>query len=334
MKPPLFWLNPPETPGIAAGVLWPLSCVWSVLDNRRWTRGAHQRLPVPVVCVGNINMGGTGKTPTVIEVVTRLIDLGKTPHIVSRGYGGTLQGPVQVRERGHLADEVGDEPLLLAAFAPCWVSKDRGAGAEAAVAAGADVIVLDDGMQNPSLAVDLTILVTDAQIGFGNQRVFPAGPLRQTVEAGLNRADLVLAIGTPANRKKFFAGLNLPADLPAVEGALEPLETGMDWQGLRALAFAGIGRPEKFFDTLRSLGADIVATHSFADHQKLAPSMLRRMEGEADTLHAQMVTTEKDAVRLPASYRQKVLTLPVRLQLEDPEPLVEALQQIFEPAKS
>ena len=334
MKPPLFWINPPEKPGIAARMLWPLSCVWSFLDKRRWVQGAHLRLPVPVVCIGNINMGGTGKTPTVIEVVTRLIDLGKTPHIVSRGYGGTLQGPIQVSERGHSADEVGDEPLLLAAFAPCWVSKDRGAGAQAAVAAGADVIVLDDGMQNPSLAVDLTVLVADAQIGFGNQRVFPAGPLRQTVEAGLDRADLVLAIGAVASRKLFFASLSLPVDTPTAGGALEPLETGMEWQGLRALAFAGIGRPEKFFDTLRALGADIVASHSFADHQKLAPSMLRRMEGEADALHAQMVTTEKDAVRLPVSYRQKVLTLPVRLQLDDPEPLVMALQKVFKPVQS
>ncbi len=330
MKPPLFWSFSPDSVGPWPRILAPLSAVWRGVAARRWSKGAHLRLPVPVVCIGNINLGGTGKTPTVIEVVTRLIDLGKSVHIVSRGYGGSLSGPVQVDLHNHKADQVGDEPLLLAAFAPCWVSKDRAIGAQRAVEAGADVIVLDDGMQNPALFKDLTVLVVDAQTGFGNGYVFPSGPLRQNVAQGVLQADLILSIGSRKAQKYFDTQWGSAINKPQTIGELVPLQTGMDWQGMRALAFAGIGRPQKFFDTLNAAGADIVACHAFSDHQKLPLAALHRMEKEAVALGAQLVTTEKDAVRLPASYQQKVLTLPVRLVLDDPEPLVTALSRLFD----
>jgi tetraacyldisaccharide 4'-kinase len=323
MKPPLFWFRDQSLWALA---LTPLSWVWRSLSSRRWRKGAHRRLRVPVICVGNINMGGTGKTPTVIALVGQLQAMGKTPHVVSRGYGGEQQGPTAVDLRRHSADDVGDEPLLLAAFAPCWVARDRAAGATAALAAGADVIVLDDGMQNPALVKDLTIMVVDAQTGFGNGRVFPAGPLRQTVADGLARADAVLVIGPPAAQSGFSARWGEQIHKPLLTAQLAPLQTGMDWQGLRALAFAGIGRPEKFFDTLAGLGAEIVATRSFGDHEKLPLAVLQRMEKQATALGAQLVTTEKDAARLPASFQQKVLTLPVRLELEDPKVLEKLLR--------
>ena len=326
MKPPLFWFRDQSLWAIA---LTPLSWVWRAVSLRRWRKGAHLRLSVPVICVGNINMGGTGKTPTVIALVGQLQAMGKTPHVVSRGYGGDQQGPTAVDLHRHSADDVGDEPLLLAAFAPCWVARDRAAGAGAALAAGADVIVLDDGMQNPALAKDLTIMVVDAQTGFGNGRVFPAGPLRQTVDDGLARADAVLAIGPASAQNGFAARWGGQISKPLLTARLAPLQTGMDWKGLRALAFAGIGRPEKFFDTLAGLGANIVATHSFGDHEKLPLAVLQRMEKQANALGAQLVTTEKDAVRLPASFQQKVLTLPVRLELDNPQALQDLLQSVL-----
>jgi len=329
VKPPLFWNLPPTHAGMWPWVLAPFSWLWTTVSARRWTKGRHVKLSVPVICVGNVNLGGTGKTPTVILLVNQLKALGKITHIVSRGYGGALIGPLQVDPRKHTADQVGDEPLLLAAFAPCWISKDRVAGAQMAVNAGADVIVLDDGMQNPALAKDLTIMVVDAHVGFGNGRVFPAGPLRQEIDEGMDRTDLVLTIGGAVPQQNFRQTWGGKVTRDIISGELVALQTGMDWAGLRTLAFAGIGRPEKFFETLRGQGAKIVAQHSFSDHQKLSNVLLARLENEAVALNAQMVTTEKDAARLPDSFQQKVLTLPVRLELGYPEKLTEMLRKLF-----
>lgn len=317
MKPPGFWNHPESKPGLLAVLLSPISAVWTFLTHQRMARGSWHRLPVPVICVGNINLGGTGKTPTVIALCDHLRAKGLEPQVISRGYGGSLAGPVLVDEKQHTADQVGDEPLLLAAFTPTWVARDRHAGALAAIAAGADCVVLDDGLQNPALDKDVSIAVVDARVGFGNGRVFPAGPLRQTLADGLKRVDLVLSVGEPAAQKEFSQMWGGQLTKPQITAELELLETGMDWAGTRVLAFAGIGRPEKFFATLRSLGANIVRSESLSDHQKLPDRLIKRLEAEALLLDAQLVTTEKDAVRLPAAFRTKVITLPVRLNVPD-----------------
>jgi tetraacyldisaccharide 4'-kinase len=328
MRAPAFWGNPPARPGVAARLLAPFAWLWTFVTRRRLARARRERLPVPVVCVGNLTAGGSGKTPTVIAVVTRLAAGGVEAHVVSRGHGGSLEGPVRVDPRRHTAAEVGDEPLLLAAFAPVWVARDRAAAGRAAAAAGANVVVMDDGLQNPSLAQDLGIVVVDAGFGFGNGRVIPAGPLREPVADGLARAGLVLAIGEPGARARLLADWPALAALPVAGGALAPLPTGMDWQGLRAVAFAGIGRPEKFFATLRGLGAEVVAAHGLGDHARLDPRLLARLAAEAERKGAQLVTTEKDAARLPAAFRTEVLVLPVRLELDDGAPLDAALGRL------
>ncbi len=328
MRPPRFWNKPRPTP--TARALIPVSALYASATARRVARPPDYVPAASVICVGNINAGGTGKTPTVLALAAFLLGHGMRPVIVSRGHGGTLTGPAQVDPARHTAEDVGDEPLLMAAFAPVIVARDRAEGARMADGQG-DVILMDDGHQNPSVAKTLSLVVVDAAVGFGNGLVIPAGPLRERVSAGLARADAVISIGEMPDQDRFQAAWGAAIDAPLLTARMEVLPTGMPLQNLRALAFAGIGRPEKFFDALNREGVTLLRTVPLGDHQPLTPALMRRLVSEADGLGAQLITTEKDAVRLPKAMRQKVMTLPVRLAFQDPDALTRLLGPVLHP---
>ena len=304
---PRFWSRP-------AGPLLRAIGSWAPGVSR--DRGPPEPVPVPVIAVGSLSLGGTGKTPTVIALAQRLAMRGRVAHVVLRGRGA----PLRVSERGHDVETVGDEPLLIAAFAPTWVAADLAAGVRAAAAAGAEVVVLDGGYPRAPVVLRASVLVEDAARGFGNGLAWPLGPLKQGLTQGILGADLLVTLGPQLAQSAFDEAW--PAlTVPRVAGQLEPLPTGMDWQGLDVVAFAGIGAPERFFSTLRGLGARLHRAQALTDHQELTPRLMARLEAEARALGAQLVTTEKDAVRLPEAFRTKVVSLPVRLELDDWAPL-------------
>lgn len=323
MRAPGFWWHAAPTP--AARLLAPVAAVYGTLAARRMAR-AGAAAPCPVVCIGNFTLGGAGKTPTALAVAALLRDLGRRPAFLSRGYGGRLPGPLRVDPARHGAGDVGDEPLLLARAAPAIVARDRVAGALACRAAGADVVVMDDGLQNPSLAKDLALAVVDGPVGLGNGRVFPVGPLRAPAEAQWRRIHAVLAIGDGAPGDRVLAEATRRG-LPALRGRLVPdPEAAAPLRGRPVLAFAGIGRPQKFFATLRDLGADLRETRAFPDHHAFTAAEVEALTAEAARRDLLLVTTEKDRVRLPAS--MPVATLPVVLALDAPESLADLLRRL------
>ena len=304
---PEFWARPGLVPDLLQPLAWAYAAAGAA--RRGWTQ--PWRAPVPVICVGNLVAGGAGKTPVAIALARRLQAQGRAVHLLSRGYGGSLSGPVVVDRLRHDASQVGDEALLLAAAAPAWIARDRPAGARAAIAAGAECLLLDDGLQNPTLAKDLSLLVIDGAYGLGNGRVLPAGPLREPLDAGLARADAVVLVGE--DRAGVTARL---AGKSVLHARLVP-ENAAAFAGRTVVAFAGIGRPAKFFATLDSIGAELVARHAFADHHRFRADELQRLFSDAETAHAVLVTTAKDAMRLPAEWRAHVEVLSVTAEFEE-----------------
>ncbi|WP_448207621.1 tetraacyldisaccharide 4'-kinase [Azospirillum sp. sgz302134] len=323
MKTPAFWYRPA---GPAAWALSPLGALYGLAGRLRMARTTPERAGAPVLCVGNLVAGGAGKTPVCIALAEALRARGVEPAFLTRGHGGRERGPLPVDPDRHDSAAVGDEALLLAAHGPCFVARDRAAGARAAVAAGAQALVMDDGFQNPGLAKDLSLIVVDGAAGFGNGRLIPAGPLREPVARGLARADAVVVMGEdPAGVERRVAGA-----LPVLHARLDPAEDAKSLAGQPVLAFAGIGRPEKFFATLDALGARVVECVGFADHHPYRPEEVMAIIDRAGMLGAQPVTTAKDAVRLPEPLRALVRVVPVRAVWRDAGALDRLLDRLFD----
>jgi len=322
MRDPAFWWH---KPGLAAGLLAPLATAYGAIAARRMA-GSGARAALPVLCVGNFTLGGAGKTPTVMMLAHLLQDAGERPCCLSRGYGGSLAGPKLVDVHTDRAADVGDEALLLARVAPTIVARDRVAGARAAAAQGASVVIMDDGLQNASLAKDFTIAVVDGRRGIGNAKVFPAGPLRAPLDAQLKRSDALLVVGEDSGARE-VAALAGARGLPVLHGRLKPDAAAIaELKARKVLAFAGIGDAEKFFATVAQAGIAIVQRKSFADHHRYTAEEAASLIMQAEHDGLALLTTEKDRARMAgepllAALAQRAHVLPVTLVVDEADVL-------------
>ncbi len=329
LSTPRWWYVKADAPRrVTRMVLTPVSWIWAVVTARRIARTVPEDAGVPVICVGNLTVGGTGKTPVVRELLRLLTDQGIAAHGLSRGYGGRLKGPLRVDPAIHTAADVGDEPLMLARDYPLWISPDRVAGARAAKAGGAAVLVMDDGHQNPTLRKALSLVVVDGETRkgewpFGDGAVFPAGPMREPLAAGLARTDAVvmllpgdMAAPDPELMALFAGG---PVLIARLESAAPP-PAGPQ------VGFAGIGKPWKVERALEAAGCDLKDFVRFPDHHPYSDADLGLLDEVAARYGAGLVTTEKDWVRLPPAWRDRAAVWPVRARFED-EGAVRALLQ-------
>jgi tetraacyldisaccharide 4'-kinase len=322
MREPSFWWR---KAGLAAGLLAPAAACYGAITAWRLARAGAQA-GVPVLCVGNFTHGGTGKTPTVMALAKMLQDAGERPYCLSRGYGGSLTGPKQVDVHSDHAAQVGDEALLLARMAPTIVARDRVAGAAAARSAGATVIIMDDGLQNPSLSKDFTIAVVDGRRGVGNARVFPSGPLRAPLDAQFARTDALLVMGDTSGAGGIVAAA-AARGLPVLRGRLVPdAGAAAAFKGRKVLAFAGIGDPNKFFSSVADAGISTGQCVAFPDHHRYTPEEAAALIMQAEHNGFAMLTTEKDHVRMAGEPLLNALSarahvLPVTLRLDETDEL-------------
>jgi tetraacyldisaccharide 4'-kinase len=322
MREPAFWYRPSS---LLSRLLMPVGALYGAIAARRLMR-AGMRAGVPVICVGNYHVGGAGKTPTVIALAGILRSLGETPVVLSRGYGGRLQGPVRVDPHRHRAADVGDEPLMMAWTIPVIVSRQRAAGIAPARALGASVILLDDGFQNPALVKDVSLIVIDGDRGFGNGRIFPAGPLRAPLPPQLARTDALVIVGLGTAVDEIAASIGAGGG-EVLRARLIPAEASVAaLRGRRVYAFAGIGDPARFFRGLRASGIDVVAERAFPDHHPFSQRDVADLQTAAERDGLTLVTTEKDLARLrnseiTAAFARAIVPFAVTLAFDN-EPVL------------
>ena len=314
MRAPDFW----RSNGLLAGALAPIGRLYAAATARRVARPGW-RAPVPVICIGNATAGGTGKTTVALDLGARLIARGLSVAFLTRGYGGSLTGRVDPAR--HRVAMTGDEALLLAGLAPTYIGPNRATTARLAIDRGATCLVMDDGLQNPTLQKQ-SLLVIDGAAGIGNGRVIPAGPLREPLEAAASRCRAAVIIGEDLH------GIARSLTIPVLHARLE---SPADVAGLRLFAFAGIGRPGKFHATLRAAGADVAGIRNFPDHHRFTDGEFASVLKAAHRLGAEPVTTPKDAIRLRPEQRAKVRVAGVRLVWDDPARLDAVLGAMLRP---
>lgn len=313
MKTPKYW----QSDSLISKLLTPLGKLYGLATKLRIKLKKPQKAEIPVICIGNITAGGTGKTPVSISVAKMLTTDIYHPIFVTRGYGGKLQN-VLVNNKKHTAQDVGDEPLLLAEQAPVVVNADRYAGAQLAIKEGADVIIMDDGFQNPGLYKNLSFLVFDGHFGIGNGKIIPAGPLRETFENGIKRADALIILGKDKHN------LAERTKLPVFYGHTETAQTALNQENV--VAFAGIGQPQKFYHTLSQQGFNVIETFDFPDHHYYTKDEIEKILQKAKELQAEVYTTSKDFVKIPAIYHKSINVLEIAVVWNKPDELLQFIK--------
>jgi tetraacyldisaccharide 4'-kinase len=319
MREPAFWYRPSS---LLSLLLMPLGALYGAVAGRRLQREGFAA-GIPVLCVGNYHVGGAGKTPTVLALIKLLRELGESPVVLSRGYRGRLRGPIKVDPARHAAADVGDEPLMLADTVSVVVSRDRIGGVALARSQGASVIVMDDGFQNPAIAKDASVIVIDSDRGLGNARVFPAGPLRAPRLPQIERTDALVVIGGGTAAAGVAARIAARGK-PVLSARLRPLDASVEaLRGRRALAFAGIGDPARFFRTLRASGIEVVRERAFDDHHAFSQAEIEALVLEANRDSLALVTTAKDIARLRhrgalPGWASDIVPFAVTLEFDDP----------------
>ncbi len=322
MRTPPFWYHQNKT--VASVALKPFSVIYECFSKRHIHKKIRYRAQTPVICVGNLTAGGSGKTPIVRALASLLKDSGKNPHILSRGYRGKIKIATRVHLDNHTARDVGDEPLMHAHHHPSWISENRVAGAKKIEQQKqADFIIMDDGFQNPYLYKDIRFIVVDGQVGFGNECLIPSGPLRERIDEGIKRADALIIMGDDHHYlKERFEYL-----LPVFQGFLLPNKNTEIWQKQPVIGFTGIGRPAKFRQTLLSIGVDLKEFVPYADHHFFSMSDINSLLALAKKHQAQLVTTEKDWVRLPLGYQNMIKPIAVEVHWKDEQALKNFLNE-------
>ena len=304
MKTPRYW----QTHNIISFALSPIGALYALATSLRLKFKKPYNAEVPVICVGNISAGGVGKTPVSVAIAEILIEQGKHPFFISRGYGGKLSG-VLVDKAKHTAEDVGDEPLILASVAPCVVCHNRAKAAQIAVKNGADILIMDDGFQNPSLKKDVSFLVFNGEMGIGNGKIIPAGPLRETFKSGLKRANAVILIGE--DKHHLLSQIDKPVFHVSVKEE-KPLHTNS-----AVLAFAGIGYPQKFYDSLEKCGLTVANSYDFPDHHFYQKDELKKIIKKASKKGLPIYTTSKDFVKIPPQMQSFFNVLHIKAEFED-----------------
>ena len=323
LKAPKFWYYKRDS--FLSNSLYPLSLIFRLGTKIRNLISKERQSKLPVICVGNIVIGGAGKTPVALKIGNMLKKAGYNPHFVSKGYGGLEKNNTLVKD-WHSPVSVGDEPLLLSEIAPTWIGLDRNKSFELAREQGANCIVMDDGFQNPTLQKDFSIIVINSEQGFGNKRVIPSGPLRESINRGLSRTNLVITIGDISKSVKY----KIPKHIPIIEANFKIKEDDFMLKGQRVTAFAGIAYPEKFFNSLKLVKANIVDKISYSDHHIYSENDLLNLAETANKNKSILVTTKKDMVRIPKAFRSLVRTIDGFIQFDDEKLLLEILTNLVE----
>jgi tetraacyldisaccharide 4'-kinase len=320
VRTPAFWSDN----STLSQVLHPISKLYEFINRLRYSFIRPAKFPIPVLCIGNITAGGSGKTPVALHIGRLLKERNAGAFFLSRGYGGTLKGPVMVDPKKHSAREVGDEPLLLAQVLPTIISKNRVQGARLALQKGAKLIVMDDGFQNPSIAKTCSILVLDGKIGLGNGRIIPAGPLREAPENAFKRAHAVIIL----NRSTAIPPI--PAGIMVLQGKTR-LQNAANLKGKKIFAFCGLAYPHKFYDALHAAGANMAGTSSFADHHLYSDIDMNKLLAQSITQDAALITTHKDAVRVPEKFRDCIATVDMNIDFDDERMLELLIKHLLDP---